>query len=173
MKRLIHFYLVFFACLSVTSCEEDDSELMFTTQVCAPGTNVKIDYYSPDPAHVDRMYWITANNNTSELIIKCSNASNLSITALSDALPDDYDPDVTVEGIVDGDTFTSPNGYWSVTLVDDNTLRFVFDKVKESNPHYENGAVGSSLTIVAPSPKGKLQTGISILRLLYSSDPIN
>ena len=173
MKQLLFPFLMLLACVSVVSCEEDDAELMFTTETCAPRSNVKIDYYSPDPVHVDRTYWITANCKASELVIKCSNASNLSIAGLSDAKPDDYDPDVVLEGIVDGGKFISPNGYWSVTVVDDDTLKFVFDEVKEPNPHYIYGGVQSGLTIVAPGPKGKLQTWISILRLLEYSTPIN
>lgn len=173
MKQLMYSFLMFLISVSLVSCEEDDAELMFTTVACAPQSNVKIEYYSPDPVHVDRTYWITANKNASELVIRCSNASNISIVSLSDALPDDYDPDVEVDGIVEDARFISPNGCWSVTLVDDNTLKFVFDEVKEPNLHYIYGVVSSGLTIAAQGPKGKLETWISILRLLDNSTPIN
>lgn len=173
MKQIIYSFLMFCACASWVSCEEDDAELMFTTKLCAPHNNVKIEYYSPDPLHVSRSYWITANKYASELVIKCRNASNIYIAGLSDELPDDYDPDVEVNGIVDGDTYISPNGYWSVTLVDANTLKFVFDEVKEPNPHYTLGMIGSAVMVTAPSSKGQLQTGIKILRYLDYSGPIN
>ncbi len=49
---------MFISCLIVTACSEEDSPLMFSVESISNPENVRMEYYSPDPCCISKMYWI-------------------------------------------------------------------------------------------------------------------
>ena len=65
--------------LIMTACSEKESPLLFSVENISNYGNVKMEYYSPDPSCVSKMYWIYANSCASEITIKCTNSNSIFI----------------------------------------------------------------------------------------------
>lgn len=160
---------VFFA-LAFTACEEDDADLMFSVETISDSNNVKVEYYSPDPSCVPKMYHIVTNRLSSELTIKCTNADNITIGNIPD-YDDNFFTD-PVEGNEDADkTYTSTTYNWTATLTDSNTIRFVFEEITGTNTT-ESYFIDDFLVVSARTKKGNVSTSIQVTRIIESTKPL-
>ncbi|MDE6303629.1 MAG: hypothetical protein K2M01_02280 [Paramuribaculum sp.] len=132
MKKFLLPFM-FMACLLMVSCSNEDTpenKVLFETVECSSPANILLDYYSPDPHCVPPMYWISVNNQESELIIKCTTASDIVVDLLKDFNEEN----------VNNLPVPVAEGEWSLEKIDSNTLKFKFNKVNvtESTPEVCN-----------------------------------
>lgn len=128
MKKFLFPFLMV-ACMLMVSCSNDDAPknkvLFEIVENSSPG-NILLDYYSPDPHCVPPLYWLSVNNQASELIIKCTTSSDVEVNIL--------------QYLNEGNINTLPvpivEGQWSIEKINPNTLKLTFDKVNvtESTP---------------------------------------
>lgn len=168
MKKYLPLLLVFFA-VTFGGCEEDEAELIFSTEKITHSENVKLEYYSPDPSCVAKSYRIQANAGESELVIKCTNASAIVLGYIPE--PDKGFFTDPVEGDHNENTYTSVNGHWTATLIDANTIQFTFDEMDENNDD-ECYVVDDALVVSAQTSKGVLKTNFSVTRLIKSREHV-
>ncbi|MDE6287913.1 MAG: hypothetical protein K2M00_03905 [Muribaculaceae bacterium] len=118
----------------------DEFELLtFSVENIINSENVKIEYYSPDPGcGIRKIYWITANNKAGEITLKCTNAEKLYI----------------VRGYSYSENFTAEKEYWSVKVVDSNTVTFSFDEIGDNKIEPSYPGVGD-ITILSKSNDGE------------------
>lgn len=141
--------------VSFAACEEEDSPLLFTQEEISDPDNVKLEYYSPDPCCVSKEYHISANSNASELTIRCTNANSIFIT--------NRDGGHLQE-------FTSADGKWKATLVDENVITFAFDEIWDDKAEFP--VIYQSLKIVSQTKKGEVSTYIQVRRHLHFADTV-
>lgn len=158
MKKLSILFLSIFSLIMV-ACGEDEAELMFSVETISDRNNVKIEYYSPDPCCISKMYHILTNRLSSELTLKCTNADNITISSIPDT---DNNSDIT---------YTSTTGHWTATIISSNTIRFTFDEINDYSVD-EIYSFHDILAISAKTKKGMLSTSIQIARLPHSSNPL-
>ncbi len=170
MKKYFVLILSIILVTALCGCEEEDSPLLFTTIENTSPQNVKIDYYSPDPACVPRSYTITTNRFAGELTIKCSNSPNIYFAEIGDNSRAKYG--VTSSGEVDINTLVFDDGKWYVSLIDDNHLKFVFLETPV-NPDLDFVMENDYVKICAKSKNKVLETNISVWRQLNLDEPIN
>ena len=115
IKKYLSIFLSIFFVSTFIACEEDEAALLFSVENITDNNNVKLEYYSPDPCCVPKMYYIVANRLSSEMTLKCTNADNITLTALS-AISDDNTT-----------TNTSIAGRWTATIIDTNTIKLTID----------------------------------------------
>lgn len=146
MKKLLLLLLPLLA-LTFTACEEDDAELTFTTENNTDPGNITVEYYSPDPSCVDRMYWITAGSQGGELTLRCNNADAIFINNTANgATPSSY---------------TSTRGSWTARIVSPNTVTITFDPIDDLDSLNTN----DYLTLASNTKKGLASTSLYIHRL--------
>lgn len=109
---------------ALISCEEEDSPLLFSTVENTFPENVKLEYYSPDPSCIARSYHISTNRMSGVLILKCTNSNKLFFTKSAENSRGQFG--VTDTGETDYNTLVFEKGNWTVTIMDDNHLKFVF-----------------------------------------------
>lgn len=161
MKKFALFLLPLLA-FAFTACEEEESELRFSTESISNPDNIQIEYYSPDPMHCPKTYSVTANSEAGELTLKCIDADAIYIAnELYYYDPDSYPPS----------SFTCTEGRWTAELVSPNTVTITLDKI-EYDPDASPTVSSYALALAANTKKGKLSTGIYITRLLNSSQPL-
>lgn len=146
-----------FFLLSTTSCEEEESQLRFVTESVSDSDNVKIEYYSPDPCCVPKMYYITANNCASNLTIRCSNASSILFENRGGELSEEY---------------ACPEGRWKATLHDSNVITVSFDEVGSEASEEFGPMVIVGFNVVSTGQNGSDRAQMSVMRLLSESGPI-
>lgn len=170
MKKL--FALLFPVLLGsvVCGCEEDDSPIMFTTIENTAPQNVDVDYYSVDPACQPRRYTITTNRFGGELVMKCDNANNLYFGDISNNSRAEYG--VTATGEVDVNTLVYVDANWSVSIVDNNSLKFVFWETPV-NPDLDFVLENDFVRVCADNKNKVLETDIIIWRALNLEEPMN
>ena len=148
MKKLLSILLPIIAIL-FTGCEEDDSPILFSTEIISNPDNVKIEYYSPDPCCVPRGYTITANSNQSEISIKCTNFSRINLEKCD---------------CEDGTELTAK-------LIDSNTVVVSFNEIAPNNEQ-EISTKSGYIEVSAIGKKDKVSTCISVLRIAQYYDPL-
>lgn len=167
-KFTIPFILIL--CCLFSACSEDgpkknNDEILFNVEENTAPENLKLDYYSPDPHCVPPTYWITANKHASELTIKITNGTDISITKL-------FDTEGQPLSLTVGQTVRNPRGFWSVTIVDATTVKFIFEEVSEpvsTNNQYS----ADNIIFSAKREKAELKTDIFVQRALEYGQPIN
>ncbi|MDE6301916.1 MAG: hypothetical protein K2M19_09400 [Muribaculaceae bacterium] len=146
MKKILPFLLPLLA-LFIYGCEEDESPLLFDSEQNTAPQNIKIEYYSVDPSCLPKEYHIVTNRHAGELTLHCTNAPEIFLARFTRS----------------GDTFVSEEGHWSVSVMDRNKLKFVFQEVEKNSELdfvYENNFV----TVCAEHKKGTVTTSIQIWR---------
>ena len=146
MKKLIALFSILFSLMSLVSCEEKDSPLLFAEEYVSNPANVKLEYYSPDPCCVSKMYWIKTNNRASKITIKCTNANSIFIENHEGNHSEEY---------------ISNEGQWKAEVVNSNTITITFDEFVYSpeDPIYIGG-----LNVASQTKKGLVGTSISVTR---------
>ena len=157
-------------CSLFSACSEDepkktDDQILFSLEENSAPENLSFDYYSPDPHCVPPLYWIKANKHASELTIKITNGTDISISKL-------FDPEGQVHSLTVGQTFHNPRGFWSVTIVDATTVKFIFDEVSEP-VSTDNQYATDNIYFSAKGEKAKLKSDIFVQRALEYGQPIN
>ncbi|MDE7408569.1 MAG: hypothetical protein K2N09_00945 [Muribaculaceae bacterium] len=148
MKQLL-IIISFIACVIMTACSEKESPLLFSVESISNPENVIMEYYSPDPSCVSKMYWIDANSCASEINIKCTNANSIFI--------EDHEGKILEEYICSG-------GFWKAEIVNSNTITFTFDEV-DSDLYLDQ----AGFNVVSQTKKGMVKTGIYVKRLPTTS----
>ena len=108
---------------------------------------------------------IKANKHASELTIKITNCTDISISKL-------FGPEGQVHSLTVGQTFHNPRGFWSVTIVDATTVKFIFDEVSEP-VSTDNQYSADNIIFSANGEKTLLKTDISVQRALEYGQSIN
>lgn len=147
---------LFIAGLILAACSEEESALLFTVESNSEPENVKMEYYSPDPSCVAKMYWIDANSCASTISIKCTNANDISIE--------------NHEGKV-SEGYLCTSGLWRAEVVNSNTITFTFEEVcnePEDAPYIDS----MGFNVVAQTDKGTVRTGIYVNRLMKSTESV-
>lgn len=170
MKKLLFRLFPFLFVAVLCGCEEDDSPLLFDTVENTNPQNVKIEYYSPDPSCVPRSYTITTNGLAGELTLRCSNAQIIYFGEIGSNSRAWYG--VTDSGEVDMNTLVFDDGNWYVTLVDNNSLRFVF-RESAVNPDLDFVLENDYVKVRADSKGKVLETTINVWRNLNLEAPLN
>lgn len=157
MKQYIRLLLLPIFAFIFCGCEEEEAQLRFSKESVSDPSNVKIEYYSPDPLHCPKQYSIYANSAASELVLKCTNAKSIYLT---------YWPN---------DRYRCAEGYWTATLVDNRTIKITFDEVDDNLEFDSDDSTFSSdyLIVQSQTKKETLRDYIEICRSLKSRDPIN
>lgn len=163
MKKLLYIILPLIA-LAFCSCEEEESELIFSTENITNPENVKIEYFSPDPSCQPKEYVITTNNCESEITLKCKNANQIYL-GIKSSSTDENDAETS-----SSNEYNSLSEKWQVRIIDSNTLIFTFDKI---NLEDTEDFIYSGVQILAKDKKGQISSFIKILRLVKSSGPVN
>ncbi len=154
IKRSLFTILATVSLLSFTACDDDDkTPLLLTVESISDSNNVVFEYYTPDPSCVDKMYWVTANSNASEVTLQSTNASSM------------YFHDNKTE-------YICTEGNWKVELIDSNTLKFTFDEIEVASDEKPSD-VGTGLYLEANAGKETLGTNIHVKRLINYTDPVN
>lgn len=133
----------------MTACSEKESPLLFSVVHISNSNNVRMEYYSPDPCCVSKMYWIDANSNSSEITIKCTNENSIFI--------EDHEGKISEE-------YICSSGYWKAKIINSNTIIFTFEEINSDSvedPYYDR--VGFNL--VSQTKKGMVRTGIYVNRI--------
>ena len=113
MKKFL-FIIMVIGCIMMTACSEKESPLLFSVESISNHDNVKMEYYSPDPSCVSKMYYIDANSCASEITIKCTNANSIFI--------EDHEGKILEE-------YLCSNGFWKAEIVNSNTIIFTLDEI--------------------------------------------
>lgn len=132
--------------LSLASCEEEDSPLLFEVVSVSNPQDVQMEYYSPDPSCVEKMYWITANATECELTIKCTNAGSVSVINKYGRFVKEY---------------KNNDSEWTAKVVDPITIRITFHKLEDLE---EMESIRSYLSVGTTTKTGEIKTQLSIDR---------
>lgn len=146
MKKLLIIFS-FIACI-ITSCSEEDSKLMFSVENISNPENIKLEYYSPDPSCVSKMYWIYTNSCASQINIRCTNANSILIENHEGKISEQY---------------LCSDGFWKAEIVNSNTIAFTLEEI---NCDLYLDQVGFN---VSQTKKGIVRTGIYVKRLPTTS----
>lgn len=146
--------LLFIASLFMTACSEEESPLLFSVENISNPENVKIEYYSPDPSCVSKIYWIDANINASEITIKCTNANSIFIEDSGGNLSEKY---------------ICSRGLWKAEIVNSNTITFTIDEIKKDMVD-ESYSSCIGFNVVSQTKKGTARTGIYVKRFAEIPD---
>lgn len=143
----------------LTSCEEEESPIRFdTTQ-----KGVKVEYYSPDPSCFEKVYFITADVNKGDVVMRCNTHSEISILGREG---DAFELDGDLECVKRGEKYISKAGYWSVELVEKNALEFVFEEVPDDADQTELRSFNSVVVTAVNKNGKKVSTVIAVDRIL-------
>lgn len=153
MKKLLLLLLPILGIL-FCGCEEEEADLRFSKVSVSDPTNVKIEYYSVDPLHCSKSYFITANSCVSELTIKCTNAQSISLAHATN------------------NRFYCEGGRWTATLVDSKTIKIVFDEITD-DVELDLGGSRDWLVVQHSSAKEFLKESICVDRLYNFWTPLN
>lgn len=157
MNKLFLTLACMVAMLSIVSCkEEEETTLLFEVENISNPENVTINYYSPDPGCVPKMYWIEANSSSSEMILRCTNAGPIFFRISKDEL---------------SETYSCPEGHWEATVTDDNTVTFTFHEIGQDNID-ESYSVSRGFSIIAETKEGIIKTTVDVMRLTKSTLPL-
>ncbi|MDE6536352.1 MAG: hypothetical protein K2K82_10155 [Muribaculaceae bacterium] len=150
MRNFVTFILLL-SVFGLSSCLEEEAELRFSTKSIINPENIKIEYFSPDPPHCVKMYYIDANYEASEIILQCKNANNIYIANKEAESPSYY---------------YCEDGQWSAELISPNRVKLILDKINyEPGPddiYYPHNR--SYLDIASNTKEDILSTGIYITR---------
>ncbi len=132
MKKYFRLLLIPLLLTALNSCEEDEAPIRFSfsNESITNADNVRIDYYSPDPSCLAKMYHINTNRFDGEITIKCTNASAVYFNNTKD-----YPQDLAQ---IDATHWVCERAKWSATFIDATTIKFVFDELP-TDARFENG----------------------------------
>lgn len=170
MKKIGRLLAAVLAVMVLGGCEEEDSPLRFETVENTEPQNVKIDYYSVDPSCQPRRYYITTNRLGGELTIKCTNARNIYFAEIGENSRAEYG--VSDSGVVDVNTLVFNDGNWTVSVVDHNSLRFVFRETPV-NPDLDFVLENDYVNVCAKDKNKVLETSITVWRSLNMDEAID
>ncbi|MDE6265103.1 MAG: hypothetical protein K2M11_08160 [Paramuribaculum sp.] len=156
MKKLVLLFACLIPLLAFTACEEKDSPLRFSQEEISNPKDVKLEYYSPDPSCVAKMYWITANSCASKISLRCTNANSIAIENHEGKILEEY---------------TSAQGQWKAELVSSNTITFTFNEI-DGNSIDESYSTSEGFNVISQTKKGVVRANIGVTRLTKSTDPI-
>ena len=148
MKKFLNILLPIIAIL-FTGCEEDDSPILFSTENISNPDNVKIEYFSPDPSCLPRMYRITANSNESEISIRCTNFSQIALEKCD----------------------CEEGADWTAKLIDSNTIVVSFNEIETDNDQ-ETSTKSGYIEVSAIGKNNKVTTSINIIRIVQYNAPL-
>ena len=80
MKRTLY-TLLFALSLALTSCGGDkDSEILFSVETNSNPDNITLEYYSPDPSCVGKIYHLVVGKQSSgDIVLNCTNLTGIYI----------------------------------------------------------------------------------------------
>ena len=156
MKNLIFILAGIASLLLFTSCEEEDSPLLFSEEYVSSPENVKMEYYSPDPCCVSKMYWIEANSCASELLIKCTNANSIFIENHENSISEEY---------------SCSKGQWKAEVNNSNTITFRFEELDHDLE--DTPLINVGFNVVSQTKKGLIRTSINVMRYTKNYDLSN
>lgn len=159
------------AIVMLTGCEEEEAQLQFDALSATESRNMRIDYYSVDPMHMPKSYYIETNRLASELTIQCNNAESLYFGALRKNQVVHFD---TLEnGLVDTRKIIFEDGDCKVSILNHNTLKFEFGEVPEI-PFGPQDYTFSAYVPICSDKGGKtLTTVIDISRRFDLDTPVS
>lgn len=154
MKKVFYILLPIIAII-FSSCEEEESPILFSTESISNSENVKIEYFSPDPSCQPKSYRVWTNSQESELKIKCTNFPTISLDNIGTSK----------------DEYFSTSGNWSAKLIDGNTIVFSFKEIDSDNVD-ESYSTDDGIYIYANSKKGQVSTHIMVTRFTKITEPL-
>lgn len=119
MRKSLYYLILSVVAFAFWGCEEEDALLRFAEVNLSNSDNVELEYYSPDPLHMSKTYYVTANGEASELTIKCTNA---------DAIAFRFHAGITN---YERTKFICPDENWMAETVDKNMVKFTFYDVDD------------------------------------------
>lgn len=144
MKKYLMIMLLAIVTIGLSSCEEEKDELGLVIETNTNPEYLDAGYYSPDPGcGVPKQLVIHATHKGADLIVKSTK----------------YD-DINFMPTTDGETYVNEDASFSVTKIDNQTLKFHFEEVQSS----EKEMVGADLTIYAQKKGERVTAGCFIDR---------
>lgn len=156
MKKLLWFVAGILVMLACNSCDKDEElQLRFSVENNSSPENLRVEYSSPDPSCVPMSYQIIANSCESEVTLRCTNATSISIKGYG----------------FSGDDFTCTAGGWNARVVDGNAVTISLDEIaiKENE---EIGVDFSELQLVGQTKKGPVKARVTVFRYINSCHPV-
>lgn len=149
--KIICLPIVIVLLLMSTSCEEDDSPILFAVEYNSNPGNTTLEYYSADPSCQPKSYFITTGYTESEITIKCTNQAAIWLEAYS---ADSSESDKQ---------YTSEAGLWTASITDGNMIEFHFMPIPTTSGT-DSGVLFEVLPVYATSKNGLVKTDITVLR---------
>lgn len=155
MKTFLYILLIPILAVALSSCEEEESPILFSTESISNPENVKIEYFSPDPSCQPKSYRVWTNSQESELKIKCTNFLTIFLDDIGTSK----------------DEYISTSGDWSAKLIDGNIIVFSFKKIDSDNVD-ESYSTDDGIYIYANNKKGQVSTHITVTRFTKMTEPL-
>lgn len=153
MKKLIFFFLSFLSLIAFVSCEEEEAPLRFSTENISNTNDVKLEYYSPDPHCIGKMYYLVAYGNSSEITLVCTNGNSIFLN--------------------DNQTrVTSPDGLWAAEVVSSNSVTIRFAEADKNLPDDAEKVIYEFLRVSGMTKKGLESTSIHVDRVLVTPEDL-
>lgn len=155
-NRLLIFAASLVPMLAMTSCEEKESPIRFTTAANSAPENISYRYFSPDPCCIGKLHWIDADVDEGDLVLQCTTHDKIAI-ANKLASPSGLETN----------TYCSEKGAWTASITDGYVLNIHFDKLDvKKDKDLDEFYISDNLGIVAFTNKGLLSVNIGINRVL-------
>lgn len=156
--KLLNHLLIFAASLvpmlALTSCEEEESPIRFSTAANSNPESFTYKYFSPDPTCIEKLHWIDADTDEGDIVLQCTTHSKIAITN-----------ELSSPSDLETNTYRSENGAWTASISDGNVLKIHFEKLDADND-YDDRYIIENLGIAALTKKGMLIVYINITREL-------
>lgn len=144
--------IVILLLLTFTSCEEDDSPILFAVEYNSNPGNTTLEYYSVDPSCQPKSYFITTGHMESAITLKCTNQTAIWLGSYSGKSSES------------DKRYTSEAGLWTASITDDNMIEFHFTPIPTTSGT-DSGVQFEWLPVYASSKKGIVRTDIAVLRV--------
>lgn len=148
MKKFLFILLLSVIALSSCSGEEKELPLLFSTENISDPENITIDYYTPDPSCLPKMYWIKANNCASEITIKCTNANSIFIENSNGAISEE---------------FSWSEAQWKAVVINSNTITISLEELYNRSEEAP-AIISAGFNVVSQTKQGDLNTSINVIR---------
>ena len=151
--------------LPETGGKPAEALITFDVQSIESPDNLKVFYQSPDPGcGMPYSYDIYCDYKANELVLKCKNLEEINLEKYGQiVLREDWSDKVTIYPGATSSTCEAAG--FTVTVVDKNTLKFVFDEVEKPVEENDIRCVFVWLTVVDPANPKKIKEEINIQRI--------
>lgn len=149
--KIICLPIVILLLLMSTSCEEDDSPILFAVEYNSNPGDTTLEYYSVDPSCQPKSYFITTGYTESEITLKCTNQASIWLGAYS---ADSSESDKQ---------YTSEAGHWTASITDGDMIEFHFMPIPTTS-ETDSGVLFEWLPVYASSKNGIVRTDITVFR---------